>query len=83
MRRRLAVSLALTALPATAMADKTASTKLDDKTALLAPVTHDNLTIFPVITTSEKIPTTDYLVLDEGMKANARTFNTMRTASNK
>ena len=70
MRRRLAVSLALTALPVTAMADKTSpSTKLDDKTALLAPVTHDNLTIFPVITTSEKIPTTDYLVLDEGMKA--------------
>ena len=52
------------------MADKTSpSTKLDDKTALLAPVTHDNLTIFPVITTTEKIPTTDYLVLDEGMKA--------------
>jgi len=71
MRRSLAVTLALTALPTTAMADKTktpASTKLDDKTALLAPVTHDNLTIFPVITTAEKVPSTDYLVLDEGMK---------------
>jgi len=73
MHRRLAVTLALTALPATAMADKSKtapapSTKLDDQTALLEPVTHDNLTIFPVITTAEKIPSTDYLVLDEGMK---------------
>jgi hypothetical protein len=73
MYRRLAATLALTALPVTAMADKTKdapapSTKLDDKTALLAPVTHDNLTIFPVITTAAKIPSTDYLVLDEGMK---------------
>jgi hypothetical protein len=74
MRRRLAVTLAITALPTAAMADKTSpparsrSTRLDDKTALLAPVTHDNLTIFPVITTAAKIPSTDYLVLDEGMK---------------
>ena len=48
MRRSLAVTLAVTVLPATALADKPkkpASTRLDDKTALLAPVTHDNLTI--------------------------------------
>ena len=85
MRRSLAVTLAVTALPVAAVADKTkagngkagnsnatskvASTKLDDKSALLAPVTHDNLTIFPVITTSAKIPSADYLVLDEGMKS--------------
>lgn len=78
MHRCLAVALALAALPVAALADKPknppknpppASTKLDDKTALLAPVTHDNLTIFPVITTAAKIPTTDYLVLDEGMKS--------------
>ena len=86
MRRSLAVTLAVTALPVAAVADKikagntmagnskatskaAASTKLDDKSALLAPVTHDNLTIFPVITTAAKIPSTDYLVLDEGMKS--------------
>lgn len=71
MRRSLALTLAVTAIPTAAMAQKTktpASTKLDDKTALLAPVTHDNLTIFPVITTAAKVPATDYLVLDEGMK---------------
>ena len=82
MRRTLAVTLAVTALPLAAVADKTkaadkskagaakpTSTKLDDKSALLAPVSHDNLTIFPVITTAAKIPSTDYLVLDEGMKS--------------
>jgi hypothetical protein len=72
MRRSLAVTLAVTVLPAAALADKPskpASTRLDDKTALLAPVTHDNLTIFPVITTAAKISKVDYLVLDEGMKS--------------
>ena len=71
MRRSLAVTLAVTSLPvAAAMAQKKpSSTKLDDKSALLAPVTHDNLTIFPVITTAAKISSTDYLVLDEGMKS--------------
>ena len=75
MRRSLAVTLAVTVLPTAALADKTgkpskqASTKLDEKTALLAPVTHDNLTIFPVITTAAKISKVDYLVLDEGMKS--------------
>lgn len=70
MRRTLAVTLAVTALPALAVAQKKpTSTRLDDKSALLAPVSHDNLTIFPVITTAAKIPSTDYLVLDEGMKS--------------
>ena len=72
MRRSLAVTLAVTVLPATALADKPkkpASTRLDDKTALLAPVTHDNLTIFPVVTTAAKVSKVDYLVLDEGMKS--------------
>jgi hypothetical protein len=71
MRRTLAVTLAVTALPVAAMAQKKkpTSTRLDDKSALLAPVSHDNLTIFPVITTAAKISSTDYLVLDEGMKS--------------
>ena len=81
MRRILTATLVLSALPGTALADKTAArgggggggkpaaTRLDEKSALLAPVTHDNLTIFPVITTAAKIPATDYLVLDEGMKS--------------
>ena len=71
MRRTLAVTLAVTALPVAAVAEKKkpTSTRLDDKSALLAPVSHDNLTIFPVITTAAKIPSTDYLVLDEGMKS--------------
>jgi hypothetical protein len=71
MRRSLAVTLAVTALPTAALAQKAPaprSTRLDDKTALLAPVTHDNLTIFPVITTAAKPANVDYLVLDEGMK---------------
>ena len=72
MRRSLAVTLAVTVLPSAALADKPkkpASTRLDDKTALLAPVTHDNLTIFPVVTTAAKVSKVDYLVLDEGMKS--------------
>jgi hypothetical protein len=70
MRRAFTAALVLTALPAAAGAQKgaPAATRLDDRTALLAPVTHDNLTIFPVITTAAKIPRTDYLVLDEGMR---------------
>ncbi|HEY8144184.1 MAG TPA: DUF6569 family protein [Kofleriaceae bacterium] len=69
------MTLAVTVLPAAALADKPskpgkpASTRLDEKTALLAPVTHDNLTIFPVVTTAAKISKVDYLVLDEGMKS--------------
>jgi hypothetical protein len=76
MRRSLAVTLAVTALPTAALAQTkpagkptSPSTRLDDRTALLAPVTHDNLTIFPVITTAAKVPSADYLVLDEGMKS--------------
>jgi hypothetical protein len=72
MRRTLAVALAVTVLPSAALADKPkkpASTRLDDRTALLAPISHDNLTIFPVITTAAKISKVDYLVLDEGMKS--------------
>ena len=67
MRRTAAISLALTALPALAAAEQK-PIKLDDKTALLQPITHDNLTLFPVITTAEKVSNVDYLVLDEGMK---------------
>ena len=76
MRRVLSLALAVTALPTAAIAKPTGkpaakpATRLDDKTALLAPLTHDNLTLFPVITTAEKVPSLDYLVLDEGMKSN-------------
>jgi len=39
---------------------------LGDGTALLAPITHKNLTLLPVVATGPT-PTDDYLTLDEGM----------------
>jgi hypothetical protein len=41
---------------------------LDKDSAVLAPVTHANLALFPVVSTAAKPRDVNYLVLDEGMK---------------
>jgi hypothetical protein len=74
--RPVILACAVVALPAAALAQnpdkKPAPTNvqvaLDKDNLVLAPLTHANLAVFPVVSTSGKPRQADYLVLDEGMK---------------
>src|SRR5687768_11845760 len=66
--RPIALAAALFAWSAVAAADPPKPTRLDAQRAMLAPITHANLTLFPVVATVEPKKKVDYLVLDEGMK---------------
>lgn len=68
---RLLAALAATTLGACsspAMAGPPKPTPLDEGRAVLQPVSHENLTLFPVIATTAPKKKVDYIVLDEGMK---------------
>jgi hypothetical protein len=74
---RPVLACALVALPLTASAQKpekkplNSSDKevaLDKQSLVLAPFSHANLSVFPVITTAAAAKDVDYLVLDDGMK---------------
>jgi hypothetical protein len=80
MIRSVIAACALFALPAAASAQKpekkpvNPSEKefdLDSQSRVLAPLTHANLAVFPVVTTRPAGKQPDYLVLDEGMKTHA------------
>jgi hypothetical protein len=67
MLRFTVLVFGLAAFPGSLRAD-VKQVALDGKTALLSPVTHDNLTLFPVVARGDRVRDIDYLVLDEGMK---------------
>jgi hypothetical protein len=64
--RPIALAALLTAC-STARADPSPPAELDDGRAMLSPITHGNLTLFPVVATVTPKKKVDYLVLDEGM----------------
>jgi hypothetical protein len=63
-----ALASAAAACSSPAQAGPPKPTPLDDGRAVLQAVSHDNLTLFPVIATVTPKKKVDYLVLDEGMK---------------
>jgi len=78
MSRSIIAACALVALPAAAWAQTPAvkpaappgaEFALDKERVVLAPLTHGNLAVFPVVIAGEPKRQVDYLVLDEGMKA--------------
>ncbi len=73
MIRQAIAACALVALPALASAqvqekNRVKETPLDKERAVLAPVVHANLALYPVVSTAKPPRDVDYLVLDEGMK---------------
>ena len=79
MIRPVIAACALLAFPAVASAQKPEKkplnepakediAALDKESAVLAPLTHANLAVFPVVSTAKALKDVDYLVLDEGMK---------------
>jgi hypothetical protein len=80
MIRSVIAACALVALPAAALAQNPEKKPvnrsevefdLDSHSRVLAPLTHANLAVFPVVATKAVGKQTDYMVLDEGMKSGA------------
>jgi hypothetical protein len=78
MIRRVIAAYALVALPVAASAQKPENKPVNDldkeialdrESVVLAPLTHANLAVFPVVSTAAKPNPAEYLVLDEGMKS--------------
>lgn len=77
MIRPVLAACALVALPAVASAQNPEKTPmhdlakgvvLDKESLVLSAISHANLSVFPVVSTSDTLNDVDYLVLDEGMK---------------